>query len=97
VRESLFYAFDACVLERSVRRYIQRQPEHHRSKTFQEEYRELLEKAGIEYDERYLWYDQALRHPAGARFKGTIEPVVGVCRQSGRRQPPATVHQPFGL
>jgi hypothetical protein len=39
----------------SVISYIQNQREHHRKKTFQEEYRELLEKHGIEYDERYIW------------------------------------------
>ena len=39
----------------SVIAYIQNQREHHRKKTFQEEYRELLEKHGIEYDERYIW------------------------------------------
>jgi putative transposase len=38
-----------------VVRYIQNQREHHRKKTFQEEYRELLEKHGVEYDERYIW------------------------------------------
>jgi putative transposase len=38
-----------------VVRYIQNQREHHRKKTFQEEYRELLEKHDIEYDERYIW------------------------------------------
>jgi putative transposase len=35
--------------------YIQRQREHHRKKTFQEEYLEFLRANGIEYDERYLW------------------------------------------
>jgi putative transposase len=35
--------------------YIQRQREHHRTKTFQEEYLEFLRANGIEYDERYLW------------------------------------------
>ena len=35
--------------------YIQGQPEHHRKVTFQEEFRALLEKHRIEYDERYLW------------------------------------------
>ena len=35
--------------------YIQNQREHHRKKTFQEEYREFLRQNGIEYDERYLW------------------------------------------
>jgi len=35
--------------------YIQGQKEHHRRKTFQEEFRELLERHGIEYDGRYLF------------------------------------------
>jgi putative transposase len=35
--------------------YIQAQKEHHRRKTFQEEFRELLERHGIEYDGRYLF------------------------------------------
>ncbi len=38
-----------------VRRYVLNQEEHHRTKTFQEEYREFLEKAGIAFDEQYLW------------------------------------------
>ena len=33
--------------------YIDRQHEHHRTKTFQEELVSFLEKYGIEYDERY--------------------------------------------
>jgi len=39
----------------AVMRYILRQEEHHRKKTFQEEYVEILQKSGVEYDERYLW------------------------------------------
>lgn len=35
--------------------YIRTQPEHHRVKTFQEEYLAFLVRHGIEYDERYLW------------------------------------------
>jgi putative transposase len=35
--------------------YIQNQREHHRKKTFQEEYLEFLQASGVEYDERYLW------------------------------------------
>jgi putative transposase len=35
--------------------YIQNQREHHRIKTFQEEYLELLHRHEIQYDERYLW------------------------------------------
>jgi REP element-mobilizing transposase RayT len=35
--------------------YIGNQAEHHREVTFQEEYRRLLKKYGIEYDEGYVW------------------------------------------
>jgi REP element-mobilizing transposase RayT len=38
-----------------VRGYIARQAEHHRTRTFQEEFRELLTRAGLEWDERYVW------------------------------------------
>ena len=38
-----------------VIKYIQNQREHHRNKTFQEEYLEFLHENNIEYDERYLW------------------------------------------
>jgi putative transposase len=38
-----------------VRAYIQNQREHHRKRTFQEEYLEFLQANGIDYDERYLW------------------------------------------
>jgi putative transposase len=36
-------------------RYIDRQEEHHRTKTFNDELVELLEKYCVEYDEKYLW------------------------------------------
>jgi putative transposase len=39
----------------AVMQYIDRQPEHHRKRTFQEEYRELLRKHRIDFDERYVW------------------------------------------
>jgi putative transposase len=35
--------------------YIQNQKEHHRKKTFEEEYRAFLQKCNIEFDERYVW------------------------------------------
>jgi putative transposase len=38
-----------------IRKYIRNQPEHHRKKTFQEAYIELLNENGIEFDEKYLW------------------------------------------
>ena len=39
----------------NVRAYVKNQEQHHRRKTFQEELRLLLDKHGVEYDERYLW------------------------------------------
>ena len=39
----------------AVIQYIAVQQEHHRTVSFQDEYRRLLEKYGIQYDERYLW------------------------------------------
>ena len=38
-----------------VEKYIASQPEHHKKVTFQDEYRRLLKKYGIEYDEKYVW------------------------------------------
>jgi REP element-mobilizing transposase RayT len=35
--------------------YIAGQQEHHRRKSFQEEYREFLKRHEVEYDERYVW------------------------------------------
>ena len=43
----------------SVIKYILNQEQHHKKKSFKEEYLGLLEKFGIEYDEKYLfeWID----------------------------------------
>ncbi len=38
-----------------VAEYIARQETHHRAVSFEEEYRKLLDRHGIEYDERYVW------------------------------------------
>jgi hypothetical protein len=38
----------------SVRRYIATQEAHHRKHSFVDELRELLNAAGIEFDEKYL-------------------------------------------
>jgi putative transposase len=35
--------------------YIQNQEEHHRTKTFQDEFRAFLTRHKINYDERYVW------------------------------------------
>jgi putative transposase len=39
----------------TLKQYIRGQKEHHRRKTFQEEYLDLLRESGIEFDERFLW------------------------------------------
>ena len=36
-------------------RYIDNQEEHHKTTSFQDEFRKLLQKYQIEYDERYVW------------------------------------------
>lgn len=42
-----------------VIKYILKQPEHHKRKTFKEEYLSMLHKLEIAYDEKYLfeWYE----------------------------------------
>src|SRR2546428_1843337 len=39
----------------SVRSYIAAQEEHHRKVSFQDEFRQLLRRYEIEFDERYVW------------------------------------------
>ncbi len=39
----------------AVRDYIATQREHHRKKSFQEEYRAFLERHDVVFDERYVW------------------------------------------
>ena len=39
----------------AVREYIKNQKEHHKMKSFQEEYLDFLKKYKIEFDEKYLW------------------------------------------
>lgn len=39
----------------NVRRYIQNQEKHHRRISFEEEFKELLRKSGIDFDEKFLW------------------------------------------
>jgi putative transposase len=38
-----------------ITEYINQQEKHHRRRSFQQEYRTLLEKSGVDYDEKYLW------------------------------------------
>jgi putative transposase len=39
----------------SVRDYVARQEERHKQRTFQDEFRTLLQKHGEKWDERYVW------------------------------------------
>jgi putative transposase len=39
----------------ALREYIDNQEEHHRTVSFQDEFRGLLKKYGVEWDERYVW------------------------------------------
>jgi hypothetical protein len=38
-----------------VKLYIATQEEHHRTQTFQDEFRLFLERHGLKWDERYVW------------------------------------------
>ena len=44
----------------SVVKYVLNQPEHHKKKSFRDEYLLLLEKFDVDFDPNYLfeWYDQ---------------------------------------
>jgi putative transposase len=39
----------------AVVHYIENQPEHHRRMSFEDEFRSLLRRHGVEYDERYVF------------------------------------------
>lgn len=39
----------------AVRDYVARQREHHQTRSFEDEFRLLLERHGVAYDERYMW------------------------------------------
>jgi putative transposase len=39
----------------ALRAYIDSQEEHHKTRTFQEEYRAFLKRYGVDFDERYVW------------------------------------------
>jgi REP element-mobilizing transposase RayT len=39
----------------ALRQYIENQEEHHRRESFQDEFRRICKKYGVEIDERYVW------------------------------------------
>ena len=48
------FSVSASMLE-EVKKYVQNQQEHHRRISFQDEFRELCRRHGLELDERYAW------------------------------------------
>ena len=48
------FAVSESVIPR-VKVYIENQDEHHKRMTFQEEFRKMLEKHNVAYDEKYVW------------------------------------------
>ncbi len=42
-------------IEPDVRHYIETQEEHHRQRTYQDEFRLFLKRHGLDGDERYMW------------------------------------------
>jgi REP-associated tyrosine transposase len=54
--QSGYGAFSVSESQRpAVVRYIERQAEHHRRLSFQDEFRQLCAKHGVPIDERYVW------------------------------------------
>jgi putative transposase len=47
--------------------YIEQQLEHHRTRTFQEEYLAFLKKHGVHFEEKYLWDTLGLTPPRSYR------------------------------
>ena len=48
------FSINISILQNTIR-YIQNQAEHHRHKSFKEEYLDFLKKNEVVYDERYVW------------------------------------------
>ena len=48
--------FSVCPKDREkAEHYVRNQEEHHRRRTFQEEFRAMLTHYGIDFDEQYVW------------------------------------------
>jgi hypothetical protein len=52
-------------LVEDVKKYLQNQQQHHRRMSFQDEFRELCRRHGLELDEQYAW-DEG--RPVGTQF-----------------------------
>ena len=47
--------FSQSLIDSAVAQYVQDQEEHHRKKTFLQEYKSFLDKFEIDYDEQYIF------------------------------------------
>jgi hypothetical protein len=65
----------------AVLQYIQGQKEHHRARTFQEEYRVLLRKHGVDFNERMCGIENTLRGIEShfQRCEDRVPQVLGRC------------------
>ena len=48
------FSVSQSVIEK-VKTYIENQKEHHKKKSFKEEYEQFLNEYGVDFDEKYLW------------------------------------------
>jgi putative transposase len=48
------FSVSPCEIE-AVTHYIAHQRQHHAKKSFQDEFREILKKENVVFDERYVW------------------------------------------
>lgn len=48
------FSVSQSLLDRVIE-YIEHQEEHHKHQSYQDEFRELCRKHGVEIDERYVW------------------------------------------
>jgi putative transposase len=60
--------------------YIEKQEEHHRSLSFQDEYRQFVKRHEVEYDERYVWERRNLDRPSRAHSPRAGPTTLGVAQ-----------------
>jgi hypothetical protein len=71
-RQSGYGAFSVGALDvERIIGYIENQKEHHRKVSFQDEYRDLLRRSGIDFDEQYVWDCRVIVRPDGALGQST--------------------------
>lgn len=59
--------------------YIKKQEEHHKTKSFQDEFRAFLKKYHVEYDERYSFWDWLCPYRAMSGWDGFCPQGYALC------------------